>query len=351
MTVYLVNIALLIILGIPLIYLQPNETKRKVYCIIGAFNWIILSGFRDYSVGADTVAYGQAFDEIRSLSWGTVFQRLKDSYFGGDKKYKDPGYTFLQKVVHLFTDDYRVFLFLIAVFFTVLMAVWIYKYSKDPCLSFLVFSVVFYSFFAITGHRQTIATALVVFIGYGLIKKQKLLPFILVVLVGFTIHKSCIIMLPFYFLAHKKITPTYLVTLFAFCVATFALGQGFILEIATLFGYDYEGYQADTGTFTLLMMFMTVATIWASKQMLNNDRENALGPINAMLLAGAATVLTLREQSMMRIQQYFSLYMMIALPEILCTLSKKNRLFITMFCMLALIALLIKTSPYYKFCW
>ena len=73
----------------------------------------------------------------------------------------------------IFSKDYQVFLVFIAVVFMGLMARWIYKNSSMPEISFVIFSTIFYAFFAVTGHRQTLATALIFFLGYEFAKEKK----------------------------------------------------------------------------------------------------------------------------------------------------------------------------------
>lgn len=60
------------------------------------------------------------------------------------------------KFFQIFSTDYQLFLVFIAIVFFVPMGILIYKYSEAPYLSYVLFSSLFYSFFAITGHRQTI---------------------------------------------------------------------------------------------------------------------------------------------------------------------------------------------------
>ena len=75
---------------------------------------------------------------------------------------KDPGYLAFQKIVQIFTSEYQVFLFVIAIIFFSALGNFIYKNTtrlNDAIIAFFIYSVLFYSFFSITGHRQTIATA------------------------------------------------------------------------------------------------------------------------------------------------------------------------------------------------
>ena len=157
-------------------YYHRIRTKRT--CIAGTVGWIFLSGFRAYSVGNDTYQYKVGhFDATANMNWADIIADFKAKYFLGVSGEKDLGYRVLEKVFQIFSKNYTVWLIAIAMFFMISLAILIYRYSNNACISYIVYSTLFYSFFSITGHRQTIATALVVFIGIHFIKQRKLIPF------------------------------------------------------------------------------------------------------------------------------------------------------------------------------
>ena len=171
MTVYLINLALIFIWSIPLININTNDKKKKLYCAICAVQWALVSGLRDWSVGADTMNYYSWFEMIKTKSWSSTITNVWDYLFNG-LEIKDPGYNLLQKIFQIFSNDYQMWLVFIGFLFTGLMARWIYKYSSMPEISFLLYSALFYSFFALTGHRQTIATALIYFVVFYFVDKH-----------------------------------------------------------------------------------------------------------------------------------------------------------------------------------
>ena len=173
MAVYLINIFFVVFWGIILIYNKKSDSNTKLYCSIVAIQWILISGLRHASVGADTQNYATRFEQAKTTSWSKLFENFFGYIFKGEDV-NDPGYFIFQKFFQIFCKDYQVYLVFIALIFTSFMAIWIYKNSKDPCFSFVLYSALFYSFYALTGHRQTIATALLVFLGYKYIKERKL---------------------------------------------------------------------------------------------------------------------------------------------------------------------------------
>ena len=202
MSVYLLNIALIFIWAFFLLKYKPSKNKKKAFCAIACVQWVILSGLRGMTVGADTIGYRRSFYRIGLTSWHKIFANVS-AYIGG-AEIKDPGYALFVKIFQVFSTNYQVYLVFIALLFMIPMAIWIYRNSSMPCLSFIIFSTLFYSFYAVTGIRQTIATSLVVFIGYEFIKKKKPIPFLILVFLSFFIHKSCVCFLPFVFLRTKK---------------------------------------------------------------------------------------------------------------------------------------------------
>ena len=222
-----------------------------------------------------------------------------------------------------------------------------------PCLSFIIFSTLFYSFYAVTGIRQTIATALVVFIGYEFIKKKKPIPFLILVFLSFFIHKSCICFLPFVFFAHKKITWRYIGIFSAITAAFLILGKTLYEPFAEFVGYDVEEeYMADTSSYVLVICLLTVAAFVLYRYIKKNaDEEKFKALYNAALFTTAFTLLTLRNQTFMRVQQYYALFLMLLVPEMVKAIDKKRRWIVYFGGVSLLIVKLILNHPYYAFFW
>ena len=78
---------------------EIERKKAKLTCIVGAINWILLSGLRAYSVGADTEGYCRSFQNANLASWQTLWDRFFAKYFTmADIPYKDVGYSIIEKL-------------------------------------------------------------------------------------------------------------------------------------------------------------------------------------------------------------------------------------------------------------
>ncbi len=166
-----------------------SNSNRKNYIRLICFILILQSGLRNVAVGSDTFQYFQLFEDVKITSWQSIYGSIMEYYQLGIGK--DPGYLVFQKLIQLITEEYQVFLIIVATLFFVALGNFIYKNTtrlNDAILAFVIYSVLFYSFFSITGIRQTIATAATLY-GYELIKRRKLIPFIILIAMASTIHK------------------------------------------------------------------------------------------------------------------------------------------------------------------
>lgn len=327
--------------------------KNKMICLIASFNWIVLSGLRGLSVGDDTYSYKvNFFDKIEYTSWST----LLDNFY---KKYvlqvpnmdKDLGYSIFEKIFHTFSSNYQLYLIFIAIIFFVFMGRFIYKYSKNVFLSYILFSCLFYSFYAITGLRQTIATALVVFCGIELINERKMIRFLFLVIIASTIHASAICFLPFYWISQIKINFKSIAIYWILIILSFIFKNQFFYFFRTLSGYDnynlLEG--ASAGTFMFLLLFLALFISIFYKKII--DDQIASISLNALFIACFFSSMLLINQSCMRVIQYYSIFLLLLLPKCQNIIQINFRQLFNFALITVLILLLVKNNPSYSFFW
>ncbi|MCF6182105.1 EpsG family protein [Lutibacter sp.] len=354
MIVNLVVIFLILIIGhfFNRIYKLNSDTNyvRKKYIKFICVILILQSGLRNVAVGEDTYNYFNTYRNIKTKTWVDIYNTAIEYYKTGNSLIRDPGYAFFQKTVQLISKDFQFFLFVIAIIFFSAFGTFVYRNTKrlkDVILAFLIYSVLFYSFFSYTGQRQTIATALIL-VSYEFIKKKKILPFLFLVLIASTIHKSALIFIPFYFINQiKKTKNFYRIVLLLFpiiMVYSNNLANFFII----LGGYElynqYEG--AGSYTFTTIFLVISVVALLRSKIILKHN-PNAQHYYNAFAIALLFLPLTWFNPSAMRVVQYFSIFMVLFIPEIIHSfnhISVKIGVSIAKFTIILLIILFIKSN-------
>lgn len=346
--VYLINMALILFWN----YIIPKKIngRKKILCFLYCVQWILISGLRDFSVGADTLAYKHSFDAILNQPWESLFNNFAE-YLKGIEVVKDPGYPLFEKFCQIFIgNNYTMFLIIIACVFTIPMSLWVYKYSDNVCLSFMIYSALFYSFFAITGHRQTIASALVIFAGYECIKKNKIIPLLIIHFIAFFIHKSSIVFILLYFARFIKINKFYWIFSTLLIILSFIFRAQIIFFLGNLMSYEsyinqFEGAGAYKFTFFLTAIYL-ISMLFYHQTSVTQDGDYS---VIALTLAMLFTPLTFIDPSTMRVVQYFSIFIMLLVPKLISGFDYFTRTIANIFSYAVLIGSILISTPQYLF--
>jgi len=150
--------------------------------------------FRDLSVGSDLVVYSRQYVAISRLqSFSEILINQKNF-----------GYTILNWLVfYIVGADFQWFLIVVAIISVVPIGFLIYKHSKAPYLSFLLYIALGFYDFSFSGLKQSIALGLVI-LSYEFVIKRKLKPFLVIVCLAATFHMSALVFIPFYFVVNIK---------------------------------------------------------------------------------------------------------------------------------------------------
>ncbi len=307
----------------------PEYQKRKKLLITVGVIIVMVSGLRNLAVGADTYQYYLSFQDVLTTPWNQILQAFPDYFVYGIGK--DPGYSFLVKSFQIIFPDFRCFLFVIIATFSYALLRLLYKLNvplKGIIVSYLLYDALFYAFFSITGLRQTIATTVsLLVVPYVFSKKP--IKFILPLLLFSLIHKSLLIFIVFYlfnYLKNPKRIVIYAAILF---FPMWAVGQslGQFLIAGTLFD-QYEEYLAGTydtnGAVNFAILFYAIILILIT----NYNKIESVRPENRILSCALAfaifyTPMTAVGPSQMRIVQYYSIFLLVLLPDIIQSIDKK----------------------------
>lgn len=335
------------------------HSDRKLYIILISILLALQSGLRNVAVGADTYAYYEWFERVKLTTWEQIIYSVKEYYQFGISK--DPGYEVFQKIVQLFIGNYQIYLIFIALILFTSLGFFIYYntwYISEVMFAFVLYSVLFYSTYSITALRQSIVAAATLW-GFELIKRKKLIPFILTLLIASTLHKSVLIFLPIYFIANfKKTKLIYTASVLIFpLVMIYRRQVSYFLALVSgsenYMQFALSDYKAGTPTFTALMILVIVFGWIFMKKALKF--YPSLFPIyNAMALAFVFTPLTWVDPSLMRVVIYFSIFILLFIPKIIETATLNNTklrtaIYISMY--VILIFLVIRGGGEYKFFW
>lgn len=336
-----------------------ENRNRKNYIIFICIILILQSALRHVAVGADTYAYYLKFEEIKLTSWQEIWENFRSVYVLGEGK--DAGYPLIQKVFQFFSGEYRIFLFFVAVIFFSSLGYFIYtqtKYISDVFVAIAIYEVLFYSFFSITGLRQTLATTFT-FWGLHFIRQRKLWQYTLLIICAAFIHKSVLLFYPFYFIARLNRPRQLLAASFVIFPVMFVFGRSVAGIMALLSAQDnYMGYALSdanpTGAVDFSIFLLGCGILgWIALR--NAKQRDSDMPIiyNAISIAIIFTPLTWIDSSLMRIVQYFSIFILVFLPYVINNLSRdyQTRIVAIVVLTVLFVSVIIMRNVDYAFMW
>lgn len=317
---------LIIILGFlalkwyPQVGSEQNQVRQhKRYIVFMMVLLILQSGLRHVAVGTDTYAYYKTFLEIQNSSWSTLWQNCLDFFEYGEGK--DPGYYLALKAIQLVLPTYQLYLTGLAAFVFYGLGKILNKFTKsnhEVLLAMALYQCLYYSFFSITGHRQTMATGFL-FLALPYVMERKPFRFFLLVLIAATQHKSALLFAPFYFFPLLKASKTMLIGSFGVFVLMWIWGgkiAGYMMMSVSMDQYAnylvaYDG--AGAYGFAAFILLLGILLLLSHQKIVNGEDNTAM-ILNSVAVAITLTPLTMINPSNMRIVQYYSIFGLIALP-------------------------------------
>lgn len=359
-TYYLV---LFLAIAVGCLFLQRSDRDstscRLQYVVIVSFMFALQSGLRHADVGTDTQLYHEFFTNIQNSTWENVASQFFDVYLRGIGK--DGGYDVFQWLATFICPSYQCLLLLIAGVFFFALGTFVYRNTtrlSDCIIAFVLYSCLFYSFYSITGHRQTIATAGAL-LGYELIKQRRLIWFVLLMTLMATIHASCLVFIPMFWLYSFRYAKILLVGSLLLCPILIATASQVLTFIKTYIAYgDFHSQYENMAPYTFTIGIITIALISLLKiGRVTAMRRDTKPYFIALAMVVMSTPLVWADPNAMRVVQYYSLFLLVLIPAVANSFSKQSHRGIRfeplVVLLMVLVALSVKGEPYagYKFFW
>ena len=331
------------LLSIPII-IQTIKQKEKIRNLIIFLILFIPSAIRDISIGADNSTYKFFFLLYGKYSWKEVFRST------------ELGYVLLNKIVYIFSTDFRTLIVVISFISTIGVVWFATKYSKDLTISLFLYVCMFYYISTFTFFRQAIAMTLI-FLAYDYAQNKTPFKFVLAVIMASLFHNTAIVCLLIYPLIHVKLKKVHLL----FLVPLLFLGIYFRDSIFNIvwsivggrYNYYSNNFSSGSGQSMLLLDVVILAFVIISMFGLKQREEFSSYEKQLMLwLAGMTTFLqgiALSFALMNRMTQYFAIPLCILLPNLIKSSFKyKDKLLVKLVLMIFGVAFFyyqLKISP------
>lgn len=295
---------------------------RKIYCFLIFFMLALIAGLRGVHVGSDTSSYVKSYQEITYLTFSNT-------------RY-EKGYLLLLKAIYALTHSTnpRSLLIFSSFFFVGIVSLFIYRYSKIPAVSFLLYIALQDYFNGMNTMRQQFAVSITM-IGMMILfsrneedtntkRRIKLIISALLIILARYFHSSALVMfIPYIMIIREENAfskgPVYVrdhirrilsIAVFAFMI------HSLVVKIATMVMPAYAGYLnsvwGDANYFGSALNTAIPLTLLLFCSKILGDQPLDRDEQNAMILCGFEIVffvLSMRMEFWNRLAQYFSIYL------------------------------------------
>ena len=199
----------LLIFFIPVFFFlstNPGRNQHSSFLFLFLLGLSLFVGFSDMFGGYDRYIYGEIFDNIADITTikGDYSDSLLYNFYSSEI-----GYTLLNVLISFFTENRYIFILIVTLIIYTLLFVSIKKYTVNYPLATILFLGLWF-FFTFTYLRQVLG-ATIVWLGIRYVIERKFWKFMVVVLIGFSMHNSAIIFFPLYFIPQRKFSPKLIV--------------------------------------------------------------------------------------------------------------------------------------------
>lgn len=346
MVIYFGLFAVILISGY---LLKPHRSKKNRLCFLFcAFGLMALvMSLRKYTVGIDLeIHYYYNYQYIAKLPWSELLTYLV--------KY-DIGYLVFCKLISYLSQSPQMIIIATSCFTCFCFAYFIYKNSLDVFLSSIVFlSFQYYTFTTLLAQEMAISILL---LSIEFLKKDKKIPFIVLVIIAATFHSSAILCLLFLVLVkipfNKKSIAMLAVTagvFYLFYTSIFAIVTRFLTAYARYetnarHGVGYVNANSILNASVLLFVFSWSCYYLSRNNTLISEKKNIMVReevannflIYTAFLALLLRVMVFRMNTFGRMSYYFYPFLYLLIPITLKNISdlekaKKHKILVYVMC-------------------
>ena len=271
----------------------------------------VLMATMRYGIGYDYFNYERLYEQLGPMTAAQLVQDPLGKQF--------IGYSLLTHLLYRAGLDYRSLLLVINLLMTGVVLWFVKRYSPLPWMSLFFYLTLQFFAHSMNLFRQSIA-ATICLLAYPFLKRRKLLPFVLVVLLAAAFHTSALFFLPFYWILNWKCDGRLLGGLALAAVPVYLFSnQAAQLVTQYLFpnyaGYIGSRYWAGLGYRYAIFPILYFTAAWLTRcWLLAEGQENRI-LINSSFYVMLLYVFSIHHMILERFSIYLFPYAMLLLPK------------------------------------
>lgn len=273
---------------------KRRKQKLRPFLWISSLPMFFMLGLRGYRIGTDTIQYVNHFTKVAGMSFSEAWHYSEN----------EPGLYVLMYLCSRVSTDPTFFLCVFALISTVCFCKFAERNGDGELLT-VFFHVTLGSFlFIMTGMRQGLAIAFCL-LAVDYARRRKLIPFLLAMLPAFLTHRSSIMFLIVYFIAHRKLSFSNFFFLALAATVFIAFLDVFQSWFNSALDYNYDIEETGNGgIFLMIVLLMNALSLMLSRQVLE-ERPDALVLYNVSLIAAVLWIARLFTRTAERPSYYF----------------------------------------------
>lgn len=319
MLIYIIVLALIAIYSIYPNLKNNSCQSKKIFLFLSFTTMTFILGLRGNNVGEDTEHYLNIFKYAANVKWIDIFHSagMRTGYFTNQFGYTDTienGFLGLAKIVHFFTSDGQVFLFIVAAVTCGLFAKFIYENCEKVVFPTYIFLCESMFMLAFNGARQILAVSIAIQ-SYTFLKNKKWKKAVVTILMASLIHNValiCFVLLPIMLVKPRNEYKAFKYAMMATIISPFAvlLAQSVIVKLfpryTSYFTLNFWTNSLGGTTILWCIEFSLVLIAYKKKFKINNSFSDSC----MILLYLACELMGLRITMFSRVGWFFRPYLL-----------------------------------------
>ena len=295
-------------------YLENPEVLSNTThdMVLLGFVLIMLTTLRSVTTGLDTPNYYNAFTfNLASIKFSDLLIR------------GEIGYKFLALICHTLGLGFQWVTFFEALVYVIPVVYVVHKYSRNPYYSLFLFVAYDYYLFSMSALRQTIAMGFVL-IAFEMIMRKKTAAFFLFIALAIFFHFTAVVALPIYFLSRMSPARRHILIAFAASIFFFLLKNKMQPILFRASRVAYGGVATGGTGMYLMMLSMVLLDVFCSKQ--DDWKISEVDTLIRYMMISVVMIYPLLQfnPAVLRLHFYYSILMIVYLPNVLRSLKSLN---------------------------
>lgn len=292
-----------------------DTKKRKMLqdlFLLAAGALFVLVATCRYGIGYDYFNYQTLYEQLGPMS---VLQLLQD-HVGQEFI----GYSIFTRLMYLLELSYRQLLLVVNLLLTAIVVWFVRRFSPLPWLGLYLYLTLQFFAHSMNLFRQSIA-ATICLLAYPFLKRRKLLPFALIVLLAATFHTSALFFLPFYWILNWRYDGRLFAVMGAAAVPVYLFSNQAAQFLTQYLFPNYAGYIGSRyweglGYRYAIFPILYFAAVWLLRKRLLQRDEGDRILINSAFYVMLLYIFCTHHMILERFSIYLFPYAMVLLPKL-----------------------------------